>query len=311
MITPAPVRDRIATTRSSSALSTAVPVAGSASTSSPLAAATPSMPPTSSVWAWPTTVTTPMSGRAISHSWLMWPNPRMPISRISTSVSSGALRIVTGRPCSLLKLRSLAVVRRPAPHAAAIRSFADVLPTLPVTPTTWASSRRRAHCRERQQRLRRVGDLDRRTIAAERRRARCVRCTRRAPLAGGADELVAVAFGDDRNEQLAGRASSANRTRRRRSRRRGRSGVRRCPQRPRMHESSQAPTVPWADDRPATSASAFISWCCSAASRPNTTCRARPPPTSCGPPIPSATASRRSASPPRDSGRSPTRPSTR
>ena len=51
VITPAPVRDRIAATRSSSALSTAVPLPGNASISSPLANATPSIPPTSSVCA--------------------------------------------------------------------------------------------------------------------------------------------------------------------------------------------------------------------------------------------------------------------
>ena len=96
--TVAPVRPAIAATRGSSALSTAVPDAGSASTSSPLAVATPSIPPTSSVCASPTTVTTPMSGRPTSHSRLIWPNPRIPISSTSTSVSSGALRIVTGRP---------------------------------------------------------------------------------------------------------------------------------------------------------------------------------------------------------------------
>ncbi len=85
-----------------------------------------------------------MSGPATSHSRVISPNPRIPISNTSTSVSSGASRIVTGRPCSLLKLRSLAVVRRVAAHAAAMKSFVDVLPTLPVTPTTRAADRRRA-----------------------------------------------------------------------------------------------------------------------------------------------------------------------
>ena len=46
-------------------------------------------------------------------------------------MSSGAPRIVTGRPCSLLKLRSLAATRRPAPTAARTRSLVLVLPTLP------------------------------------------------------------------------------------------------------------------------------------------------------------------------------------
>ena len=142
----APVRDRMAATRSSSALSTAVPDAGSASTSSPLAIATPSRPPSRSVCACPTTVTTPMSGRATSHNLLISPNPRIPISTTKTSVSSGASRMVTGSPCSLLKLRSLARVRRWVPHAAATMSLVVVLPTLPVTPTTRASRRGLAHC---------------------------------------------------------------------------------------------------------------------------------------------------------------------
>ena len=85
-----------------------------------------------------------MSGRATSQSRLMCPKPRIPISRINTSVSSGAFKIVIGSPWSLLKLRSFAVVRRPAPQATAIRSFVEVLPTLPVIPTTRASRRRRA-----------------------------------------------------------------------------------------------------------------------------------------------------------------------
>ena len=44
--------------------------------------------------------------------------------------------IVTGSPCSLLKLRSLAATRRSAATAAATRSLVLVLPTLPVMPTT-------------------------------------------------------------------------------------------------------------------------------------------------------------------------------
>ena len=47
----------------------------------------------------------PIVGRPTSHSRRISPNPRIPISSTSTSVSSGAPRIVTGRPCSLLKLR--------------------------------------------------------------------------------------------------------------------------------------------------------------------------------------------------------------
>ncbi len=52
--------------------------------------------------------------------------------------------MVTGRPCSLLKLRALAVTRRVGASAAAIRSLVVVFPTLPVIPTTGMSNRRRA-----------------------------------------------------------------------------------------------------------------------------------------------------------------------
>ncbi len=138
------VRAAIARTRASSALSTATPVGGSASTSSPFAWATPSMPPSSAVWAAPTTVTTPTVGRATPHSRAICPRPRMPISSTMTSVSSGLSRMVTGRPCSLLKLRGLAAVRRVLPSAAASRSLVEVLPTDPVTPTTASGRRERA-----------------------------------------------------------------------------------------------------------------------------------------------------------------------
>ena len=191
----------IAFTRSSSALSTAVPDAGNASTSSRLAIATPSIPPTRSVWERPTVVTTPMSGRATSHSRAISPNPRIPISNTSTSVSSGALRIVTGRPCSLLKLRSFAVVRRVAAHAAAMKSFVDVLPTLPVTPTTRAVARRRAH---------RASAINAAAVSATLIASAVTAdvggfAREERDGSGGArltDEVVAVAFGDDRYEQL-------------------------------------------------------------------------------------------------------------
>ncbi len=68
----------------------------------------------------------------------------MPISSTSTSVSSGAPRIVTGRPCSLLKLRSLAATRQRRASTARVEVLAVVLPTLPVMPTTRRGSRSRA-----------------------------------------------------------------------------------------------------------------------------------------------------------------------
>ena len=131
----AEVRSAMARTLGSPALRMATPSAGSASISSALARATPSMPPTRSVWAGATTVTTPIEGRAISHSWRISPGPRMPISRMSASESSGAPSSVIGSPCSLLNDRGLAATRQRAATAAAARSFTDVLPTDPVMPT--------------------------------------------------------------------------------------------------------------------------------------------------------------------------------
>ena len=69
----------------------------------------------------------------------------MPISSTITSVSSGLSRMVTGRPCSLLKLRGLAAVRRVLASTAASRSLVEVLPTDPVMPTTQSGRRVRAH----------------------------------------------------------------------------------------------------------------------------------------------------------------------
>ena len=98
------------------------------------------------------------------HSAAISPKPRMPISSTITSVSSGVLRIVVGRPCSLLKLRSFAAVRRLAASAAHARSLVLVLPTDPVMPIT-VPPNGSPHCRtEVHQRSQRVGDLDRRAI---------------------------------------------------------------------------------------------------------------------------------------------------
>ena len=177
-----------------------MPDGGSASTSSRLARATPSIPPTRSVWAPATDVTTPIVGAATPQSRAISPKPRMPISTTSTSTSSGAPRIVTGSPCSLLKLRSLAVTRRVAPSAAATRSFVLVLPTLPVMPTTGTSSCRRAHAASSINAVAVFVDDDRRAAL---RRA-CGEVGGGAGDARGVDEIVPVALGDERHEQLAG-----------------------------------------------------------------------------------------------------------
>ena len=136
------VRLAIAATRSSPWLSTAVPSALRASTSSPLARATSSMAPKASVWARATAVTTPMVGRAIVQRSRTWPTPRAPISITATSVSSAASSSVRGTPSSLLNERRLAAVARDGLVAAAIRSLTEVLPTEPVTAMTAMSPRR-------------------------------------------------------------------------------------------------------------------------------------------------------------------------
>ena len=81
--TEALVLPRIAATRSSSALRIAVPDASNACTNSAFARATPSIPPTRSVWASATAVTTPICGLAIAQSREISPNPRIPISKTS------------------------------------------------------------------------------------------------------------------------------------------------------------------------------------------------------------------------------------
>ena len=100
--TRARVRGAIPRTRGSSAVSTAVPSAGSASTSSPFATAMPSALPNSPRWAEPTLRTTPTCGRATPHRRAMWPGPREPISSTRKRVSRSAASTVSGSPMSLL-----------------------------------------------------------------------------------------------------------------------------------------------------------------------------------------------------------------
>ena len=70
--------------------------------SSALAAATASTSPSSSRCTGPTLMITPTSGSAIAQSSAIWPGPRMPISRTSAWVSSGAESIASGIPISVL-----------------------------------------------------------------------------------------------------------------------------------------------------------------------------------------------------------------
>ena len=122
----------------------------------------------------------------------------MPISRTSTSTSSGASRIVTGRPCSLLKLRSLAATRRPAPTAAAMKSLVVVLPTLPVMPTTVAGS-----CAGPGGQVEQRPAVSATLTVGRLRRPVARRTSRRPRRGGGGDEVVTVALGHDRHEELA------------------------------------------------------------------------------------------------------------
>ena len=92
------VNVRISRTRSSSAFKIAKPDCGSACTSSAFARATPSMPPTRSVWAAATAVTTPIAGRPIEHSRAISPKPRIPISNTTACELSAAFNNVTGKP---------------------------------------------------------------------------------------------------------------------------------------------------------------------------------------------------------------------
>src|SRR6056300_1591085 len=98
------------------------------------------MPPSRTVCASPTAVTTPTVGLAISHRLEISPNPRIPISTTTTSDSDIAFNNVNGTPCSLLKLFGLDDTTFDD-SAPAMRFFVDVLPTLPVTPTTAALAR--------------------------------------------------------------------------------------------------------------------------------------------------------------------------
>ena len=78
---------------------------------------------------------------------------------------------ITGRPCSLLKLRTLAVTRRVTPTRRRHQVLGGlVLPTLPVIATTGTSSPACAAACELHQRRRRVGDLDRRPAPRRSRR---------------------------------------------------------------------------------------------------------------------------------------------
>ena len=93
---------------SASAGTIALPLSGRAAKSSAFASTIASSVPSSSRWTGPTLVITPISGSAIPQSSAICPRPRIAISSTSASVWGGALRIVKGRPISVLKFCGLA-----------------------------------------------------------------------------------------------------------------------------------------------------------------------------------------------------------
>jgi hypothetical protein len=122
---------------------TAVAPSYKPSSSSAFAFATPSSDPICSRCTGPMLVITPTSGSQIAVSSAIWPKPRIAASSTSTSVPSGARRISSGKPISVLKFSRLAATVRCGAIRAAIRSFVEVLPTEPVTAITCAARSRR------------------------------------------------------------------------------------------------------------------------------------------------------------------------
>ena len=131
--TRARVRSAIAVTAGSSALSTATPFSGSASTSSLLARMIASRPPNSPTCALPTPSTTPISGRTTGISAAMSPTCRAPSSLIRKRLSAVASSTVSGTPSSLLRFPGGATVGPSRPSTCPSRSLVEVLPDDPVT----------------------------------------------------------------------------------------------------------------------------------------------------------------------------------
>ena len=219
-----------------------------------------------------------MAGRATAHSRAISPNPRMPISSTSTSVSSACAEDRDRQPLLVVEA---ARVRRDAPVGADAaggevlgRRLADAAGDADHRARRAGARPSAASVQQRRPRCRRPRSPGSRTAGVGRAR----RQVRAGPGVGRRrDELVAVALGHDRHEQLARRARAASRTTPRRAStsgptrrpadRRGRLG---CP------ESSRPPngTVrrwPMTRPTPEPRATASTSSCCSAASRPSTT----------------------------------------
>ena len=189
----AAVRPPSPATRGSAALSTAVPSAGSASTSSPLARATSSIVPNTSVWtAADRASRSPTVGDAMAHSVgdvARRPGPHLHDHRL------GAVGRVQQRErhAQLVVERPLAGGRRQrSASTAASRSFTDVLPTEPVTPMT---RRRAAGDRARRPAACSAATVSSTTMAVPPLEAPGREVGRRPVRERRGDELVPVALG--------------------------------------------------------------------------------------------------------------------
>ena len=86
-------------------------------------------------------VTTPMSGSATRASSRICPAPRMAISTTATSVERSISSRVSGTPISLFRFAAVATVRDTGRSSALRMSLVEVLPALPVMPTTLTPAR--------------------------------------------------------------------------------------------------------------------------------------------------------------------------
>ena len=103
----------------------------------------------------PIIVTTPTRGRASAASRAISPGPCMPISSTAAVWAGSRRSSVSGRPVSLFRLPSVRSTRWRTPSTAAVSSLVDVLPLLPVMPTTSGATRPRT-CSARSYRARQV-----------------------------------------------------------------------------------------------------------------------------------------------------------
>lgn len=91
--------------------------------------------PMYSMWEVPMLVMMPIFGRVMSHSGASSPGWFMPISHTAASSAGEAWRMLRGTPMWLFRLPFVAMVRRPWERTEAARSFVDVFPLEPVSPT--------------------------------------------------------------------------------------------------------------------------------------------------------------------------------